>query len=249
MRFEFFEVLAHGAVFASGDEPKRKEAAFPGKDGGGNRKLLSAAAARESAELGSVAITGQPEDRPRHRTPANAPDGRTFGVERKPPAENGPARPTSGGGWRDGHPIGVLQRRRRIFPRAVLHKVSPERLTPSQQAVVGVRQREQGKQGEGLSTALAKAASDPNPVVMFIVCLLATATVTDDGITFAKRASPQHDLLAAVSPIGFELVRRGAKWDKENRGSRGLCPGVDPPRSEPEAEPLLLKRKIPTGEE
>ena len=32
--FEFFEILAHGAFFASGDEPKRKGAAFPGKDGG-----------------------------------------------------------------------------------------------------------------------------------------------------------------------------------------------------------------------
>ena len=32
--FELFEILAHGAVFASGDEPKRKGAAFPGKDGG-----------------------------------------------------------------------------------------------------------------------------------------------------------------------------------------------------------------------
>jgi hypothetical protein len=150
---------------------------------------------------------------------------------------------------RIGHPIGVLQRRRRIFPRAVLHKVSPERLTPSQQAVVGVRQREQGKQGEGLSTALAKAASDPNPVVMFIVCLLATATVTDDGIAFANRTSPQQDLLAVASPIGFDLVWRGRKWDKKNRSSWGLPPGVDPPRSQPEAGPLLLNRKIPTGEE
>ena len=84
--------------------------------------------------------------------------------------------------------------------------MSPERLTPSQQAVVGVRQREQGKQGKGLSTALAKAASDPNPAVMFIVRLLATATVTDDGIAFANRASPQDELIAVCGPIGFQLV-------------------------------------------
>jgi hypothetical protein len=101
----------------------------------------------------------------------------------------------------------------------VLHKVSAERLSASQQAVVGVGEREQGKEGKGLSTALAKAASDPNPVVMFIVRLLATATVTDDGIAFANRASPQHDLLAVTSPIGFDLVWRGRKWDKKNRGS------------------------------
>jgi hypothetical protein len=84
---------------------------------------------------------------------------------------------------------------------------------------------------------------------MFIVGLLAAATVADDRIAFTNRASPQHDLVAVSSPVGFELVQRGRKWDKENRSSWGLPPGVDPPRSGPEAEPLLLKRKIPTGEE
>jgi hypothetical protein len=32
--FELFEILTHGAFFASGNEPKRKAAAFTGKDGG-----------------------------------------------------------------------------------------------------------------------------------------------------------------------------------------------------------------------
>jgi hypothetical protein len=84
---------------------------------------------------------------------------------------------------------------------------------------MGVGEREQGKQGESLSTTLAKAASDPNPVVMLVVRLLAPASVTDDGIAFANRAPPQHDLLAVASPIGFELVRRSRKWDKKNRSS------------------------------
>jgi hypothetical protein len=84
---------------------------------------------------------------------------------------------------------------------------------------------------------------------MFIVRLLAATTVADDGIAFTSRASPQHDVLAVASPVGFELVRRGRKWDKENRSSWGLPLGVDLPRSEPEAGPLLLKKKIPTGEE
>src|ERR1017187_3774286 len=127
-----------------------------------------------------------------------------------------------------GHPVGVLQRGRRLFPRAVLVQTSPQRLAASQQAVVGVRQREQGKQGEGLSTTLAKAAPAPNPLVMFIVRLLAPTTVTDDGIAFANRTSPQPDLLAVARPIGFDLVWRGRKWDKKNRSSWGLPPGVDP---------------------
>jgi len=84
---------------------------------------------------------------------------------------------------------------------------------------MGVRQRERGKQGEGLSTTLANAAPNPNPVVMFIVRLLAPTTVTDDGIAFANRTSPQQDVLAVASPIGFDLVWRGRKWDKKNRAS------------------------------
>ena len=84
---------------------------------------------------------------------------------------------------------------------------------------MGVGEREQRKQGEGPSANLAEAASDPNPGVMFIVRLLATATVTDDGIAFANRTSPQQDLVAVASPICFDLARRGSKWDKKNRAS------------------------------
>ena len=112
--------------------------------------------------------------------------------------------PAEGGGIR--HAIGVLERGRGLFPRAVLHKVSAERLSTSQQAVVGVGKRERGKQSEGLPTALAKAASDPNPVVMFVVCLLATAPVANDGIAFTNRASPLDGLVAVFSPVGFQLV-------------------------------------------
>ena len=104
-----------------------------------------------------------------------------------------------------------------------------------------VRERKQRKEGEGLPATGAEATPDPNRVVMFIVRLLAAAPVADDRVESTNGASPQDDLNAAFGPIGFELVGRGAKWDKENRGSRGLCPGVDPPRSESEAVPLLLK--------
>jgi hypothetical protein len=38
---------------------------------------------------------------------------------------------------------------------------------------------------------------------MFIVRLLAPATMADDGIAFANWASPQHDLLDITSPVGF----------------------------------------------
>jgi hypothetical protein len=84
---------------------------------------------------------------------------------------------------------------------------------------------------------------------MFIMRLLAAASMADDRIAFTVGASSQDNLLTAFGPIRFELVRRGRKWDKENRSSLGLCPGVDLPRSQPEAEPPPPEKKIPAGRE
>jgi hypothetical protein len=78
---------------------------------------------------------------------------------------------------------------------------------------------------------------------MLIVRLLAAASMADDRVVFTSGTSPQKDLGAARGPIRFDLVRAGGKWDKKNRSSLELCHGVDPPRSQPEAELLLLKRK------
>jgi hypothetical protein len=79
--------------------------------------------------------------------------------------------------------------------------------------------------------------------MILIVRLLAAAAVADNRTLFTNGALRQADLVAVSGPVAFELVRRGRKWDKQNRNSHGLCPGVDPPRSEPEAEPLLLLLK------
>ena len=142
-----------------------------------------------------------------------------------------------------GHLIGIFERRHRLFPRAVLHNTPPPGLTTSQQAVARVRERKPRQEGEGLSATGAATATDANPVVMRVVRLLAAASVTDDRIALTNGASPQNGLGTACGPIGFELVRRDGKWDKENRSSLELCPGVDLPRSEPEAELLPLIRK------
>jgi hypothetical protein len=66
--FEFFEILAHGAV-ASGCERKRRWPAFPGKDGGW-RNFLRALRAREPAELESAKTKAQLGDPPEHQVPA-----------------------------------------------------------------------------------------------------------------------------------------------------------------------------------
>ena len=94
-----------------------------------------------------------------------------------------------------------------------------------------VRERKQWKKGEGLPATGATAATDVDPVVVFIVGLLAAASMTDDGIAFTSRASTQDNFGATRGPIRFELVRRDGKWDKQNRSSSGLCPsGVDLPK-------------------
>jgi hypothetical protein len=114
---------------------------------------------------------------------------------------------------------------------------------------MGVRERKQWKKSEGLPATSAATPTNPDPVVMLVVRLLAAASMADDGIAFASRAPPQDDIGTIRRPIRFELVRRHGKWDKQNRSSSGLCPsGVDLPRSEPEAE-LLPPGTNPTGRE
>jgi hypothetical protein len=82
---------------------------------------------------------------------------------------------------------------------------------------MGIGKREQREESEGPPTKLAKPPSDPNPVVVFIVRLLAAATMTYNGIAFTNRASAQQDLPAVARPVVFDLVRLGRKWDKNNR--------------------------------
>jgi hypothetical protein len=70
-----------------------------------------------------------------------------------------------------------------------------------------IGEREQREEGEGPPTKLAKPPSDPDPVVVFIVRLLETATVTDNGIAVTRRASARQLVLAIFLPVAFDLVR------------------------------------------
>ena len=81
---------------------------------------------------------------------------------------------------------------------------------------------------------------DRDPIMILIVRLLAAASVADDQLPLTDRASPQ-DLVAVLLPLSFKLVQRPRKWDKNNRSRWGSATDVDLPRSEPEAELLLLK--------
>jgi hypothetical protein len=86
---------------------------------------------------------------------------------------------------------------------------------------------------------------DRNPIMMLMVRLLAATSVADDRIIpLTYRASAQ-DLVAVLLPLSFKLVQRPRKWNKENRSRWGSATDVDLPRSEPEAELLLLKIQSP----
>ncbi len=149
-----------------------------------------------------------------------------------------------------GHAVRVFERRRGLLPGTMLHQAPPQCLTARQQTVMGVRERKQREEGEGLPATTAATAPNPDPIVVCIVRLLAATSVADDQVASTNRTSPQDDFGAVRRPIGFQLVWRDAKCDKQNRTSSGLCPsGVDLPRSEPEAELLPPEEKNPTGRE
>ena len=82
--------------------------------------------------------------------------------------------------------------------------------------------------------SLATAAPHPNPIVIWVMSLLAAAAVANDGIAQTQGASARN--LPRFGPIHLEVVLRGRKCDKQSRSSLGLCPVVDRLRSH-RAEP------------
>jgi hypothetical protein len=58
-----------------------------------------------------------------------------------------------------------------------------------------------------------------------------------------RSSSPQNNLGATRGPIRFELVRRCGKWDKQNRTSLELCPGLTCQDLSRKRSSFLLKAK------
>jgi hypothetical protein len=83
----------------------------------------------------------------------------------------------------------------------VLQKISPQRLTARHQAVVGVRGRENGKEGKGQVAESTGAAANFDPVVIFIMSLFASPTVPDNRITQTLRTMAGNLFLAGSSPV------------------------------------------------
>ena len=125
------------------------------------------------------------------------------------------------------HAVRVFERRRCFSPRSSAPQSAatrPDSVPANCSACRG--ERTDGEKGEGFLATGTATAPDPDPIVVFIVRLFAAVSMADDRIALANRASPQDDFGAARGPIRFELVRRDAKWDKQNRTSLELCPGL-----------------------
>jgi hypothetical protein len=76
---------------------------------------------------------------------------------------------------------------------------------------MAVGRREERQEGERLAATVTDAATNPDPIMVFIMSLLAPAAVTDYGILHANRAGTQNDIHARLGPIRFEVVLRGGK--------------------------------------
>ena len=103
-------------------------------------------------------------------------------------------------------------------------------LAAGDQAVMAAGRREGWKKRERLVAAAAQAAANPDPIVMFVVRLFTAAAMADDGVFGTDRASAQDDFRAGFGPIGFEVVLRGRKWDKQNRKHEGFARPVTLPK-------------------
>ena len=71
---------------------------------------------------------------------------------------------------------------------------------------MAVGRREWRQEGKRLAASVADTAANPDPIMVFVMSLLASATVTDDGILLTNRASAQDDIRAPLGPIGFEVA-------------------------------------------
>jgi hypothetical protein len=122
---------------------------------------------------------------------------------------------------RVGYAIGIFDHGRRGFPATPLYKIATQCLTACDQAVMAVGRREGRQEGERLAAPAAKAAANADPIMVFIMSLFAPAPMTDDRILHANRAAAQNDLCARLGPIGFEVVLRCGKRDKQYRDCGG----------------------------
>ena len=93
------------------------------------------------------------------------------------------------------------------------------------------------------------AAANPDPIMVLVMGLFPSATVTDDGVLPANRASAQDGFRAGLGPIGLEVELGSRKWDKQNRSDEGSAHEGDLGEIGAGKQSLRLFNKVSTGKE
>ena len=92
-----------------------------------------------------------------------------------------------------------------------------------------------------------KHPANPDPIMLSIMSLLASATVTDDGILLTNRTPAQDDFRARVGQIGFE-VALGRESETNSTVTVGApLTTLAFPKIRTRWRGLTSRAKIPTG--
>src|SRR5215469_780167 len=150
---------------------------------------------------------------------------------------------------RIGYAVRVFERRRRLFPGIVLHKAPSQCLRARQQTVMGVRERKQWKKGESLPATGATAATDVDPVVVFIVGLLAAASMADNGIAFTSGHRRKITSAQLVAHSVSSLCGRTESGINRIVAHRGSAPPALTCQDLSRKQSSFLLKQNPTGRE
>src|SRR5712692_7572662 len=104
----------------------------------------------------------------------------------------------------------IFHRRCCLLPGTAFHKETPQRLTASDQAVMGVGERKHWQEGNRLTARTANPTANRDPVMLFVMSLFPSTTVPHDRISHANR-TPANDSFSRFGPIGFQLALRPEK--------------------------------------
>jgi len=117
--------------------------------------------------------------------------------------------------------IRILGWRNRLLPTAFAAARRFPGLLSARKAVLAAGRRPVGQNGESQSTQPAQPAADPNPVVAFVVGLLAPSAVADDGVSAASRTPSREQrqwehvhpgaLLSCGSGSAIKRITAGVK--------------------------------------
>jgi hypothetical protein len=133
-------------------------------------------------------------------------------------------KPATERGWVR-YTIGIFDRWCGCFPGTAIDKVAPQRFTASDKAVVSVRKREHGQEGNRLTANTAETPPNSDPVVVLVMGLFPPTAMTYDRFASTNRAPAKDPFCSGLRPIDCGLAPRCGKCDKDNRGNGALPRG------------------------